>query len=157
LGRADAAEHRQLSLPAARAEREEAERPPEADEDEAANTVVEDVFELSEAEKDKIKFDWLSEPFGRSLGSDKQLTGTIIFYADDEEYNVSAIERFFQEGVRRIEKRNRLKRSRIKAVFGGFRESMDVEYWIVPNGAGQPVASPGERPQKQPDDAEGEV
>lgn len=144
-------------LPAARAEREEAERPADADEDEEANGVVEDVFELSEAEKDKIKFDWLSEPFGRSLASDKQLTGTIIFYADDEEYDISAVKRFIEEGVRRMEKSNSLKRGRIKAVFGGFRESMDVEYWIVPNGAGQPTASPEDRPEKQPDDVEGKV
>lgn len=100
----------------------------------------------SPEEKEEFRFRWVSILFGKLLTKRLDSSGVIIFYADDEYFDVGKMTGFIEEGVKRIEESENAVIGRTKIVFGGFRSSPQVEYWVVPNGSPDPEPKPEERP-----------
>lgn len=115
--------------------------------DEAVEPTAEHTEAMDQAEEDQTedKFYWVSEPFGALLSNREGARGVIIFYADDERFDIAKIRRLVEEGVDRMSKTLWLKGPRISVVFGGYRNSTDVEYWVVPKLGKAPVPTPEER------------
>ena len=101
---------------------------------------------ITPEEKEEFRFRWVSIVFGKVLAKRLDSSGVIIFYADDEYYDVGKLTGFIEEGVRRIEVSANAVIGRTKIVFGGFRSSPQVEYWVVPSGSSDPEPKPEERP-----------
>jgi hypothetical protein len=73
-------------------------------------------------------------------------TGVLIFYADDEYYDIQKVEQFVNEGRDNIAKESKIDPRSIKIIFGGYRNSMEAEFWIVPPKGKMPKPTPEERP-----------
>lgn len=111
--------------------------PPEIEADESDG--------LTEEEELEYKFRWMSDSFGALLAKRTESRGVIIFYGDDQRFDIQKIHALVAEGVDRVAKSASLKGSRIEIVFGGYRASANVEFWIVPKNGKDPVPTPEER------------
>lgn len=120
----------------------EIEPEPEAEE---ISEIEEDESKLTEEEELEYKFSWLSDPFGSLLAKRTESRGVIIFYADDERFDIQKIRSLIDEGVERLHTSAELKGTRIEVVFGGYRSSTGVEFWVVPAEGSDPVPTPEER------------
>ena len=124
---------------------------PEAEE---YSEIEEDESKLTEEEELDHKFSWLSDSFGSLLAKRTESRGVIIFYADDERFDIQKIRGLIDEGVERLHTSANLKGSRIEVVFGGYRSSTDVEFWVVPEEGDDPAPNPEERPVDEPEDVD---
>ena len=118
---------------------------PETEPEEAAEPVDAN-DELTDEEKEEMRFSWLSESFGKLLAKKEQSNGILIFYADDQTYDIAKIELRIKEGLQKLSKDSKLKVDRIKIVFGGYRSAMEVEFFVVPKMGKEPTPTPEERP-----------
>jgi hypothetical protein len=107
--------------------------------------IEQDESKLTEEEELESKFSWLSDSFGSLLAERPASRGVIIFYADDERFDIQKIRGLIEEGVERLHTSAELKGTRIEVVFGGYRSSTDVEYWVIPEDGIDPVPTPEER------------
>lgn len=105
--------------------------------------------ESEDVETEEPKIDELSELywgfsnyFGDALESDQNLRGTVIYYADGEEYDLKKSHELMKEFLENYKKRNNIDLERIRLIYGGYRNKPEIEYWIVPKGAKQPQPKP---------------
>ncbi len=162
------AEESEFVLPSVKAEREaerkkweeeaRLERLAAGEEDveiEPVTEVAEEVQpdEIAEEEPGEEIFS-VSESFGTLLGKREESRGVIIFYADDQHFDIGKIRALMEEGIERFSTSSPKEGGRIELVFGGYRSSTDIEYWIVPQKGEQPVPTPQERPVEEPDEGE---
>jgi hypothetical protein len=110
------------------------------------NTESDEEQPLSKEDIDEQRFSWANEKFGNAISADKTNTGVIILYADDQYYDVNKLMKFIEDGRDRIAKASKLNSNQISVVFGGYRPWIQAEFWVVPDGAGQPLPSPEDRP-----------
>jgi hypothetical protein len=96
-------------------------------------------------EIEEAKFSWINERFGGMIATDKDARGVIIFYADEEYYDVGKLRAYIEEGKRRIADAAKLSPAKIKVVFGGYRSNPQTEFWIVPKKGERPKPTPEER------------
>jgi hypothetical protein len=75
------------------------------------------------------KFSWLSEKFGEVIKNQKNSSGVIIFYADDQLYDIARLQTFIDEGRDRIGK-----------------------FWIMSKNGAFPTPTPEERPIEEDED-----
>ncbi|HLM03229.1 MAG TPA: hypothetical protein VK400_19405 [Pyrinomonadaceae bacterium] len=94
-------------------------------------------------------FEWTSVYFAETLNQDKSARGRVIYYADEAEYDLTKASEVIERGMRDLAEKTNLDLSRVKIVFGGYRESSEVEFWIVPRGAKKPKPTPQERKIKE--------
>lgn len=120
-----------------------------ADEQVADDTETEP--ELSAEEKEEISFSWANERFGSEIFRHKKATGVLIFYADDQYYDINKLRYYVEQGRARIANTSKIDVSRIQVIFGGYRDQPQSEFWIVPANGEIPVAKPDERPVDTPD------
>lgn len=135
-------------LPHKKAEYEEYTKTDEVSEE----TTVDPDYEepkLSAEELDNLKFEWANERFGKFLGKNKKMQGVIVFYADDQEYDINKLTSHFEEGKNRIAKASDIASERIKVVFGGYRSHIQMEFWAVPEKGKSPELTPEERPVEE--------
>ncbi len=85
-----------------------------------------------EDKKGEKKYQWLSEGFGEVLKTQTNSTGLLVFYADSKFFDIKVIQRVIEEGKRRISKENNISESKINILYGGHRDFLNVDYWIIP-------------------------
>lgn len=122
-------------------------------ETEVTEESIEDVPEeeqLTPEEIQNLRFSWVKENFASVIASRKGSHGVIIFYADDLYYDVAKLHRFVEEARDRIVAASKIQPSQIQVVFGGYRDSVEVEYWVVPKGSKTPEPKPEDRPDENP-------
>jgi len=107
--------------------------------------------QLSPREIRELKFDWADLKFGDEIANRKKSHGVMIFYADDKYYDVSKLKRFVEEGRDIIAEASGLRPNQIQVVFGGYRDSEKVEYYVVPKGGKAPEPKPEERKVETPE------
>lgn len=128
-------------------------------EDNTANIEVEEeepevTDERSEEQKEDDRFDWVERGLAKHAATREGGRGVIIFYADDQQYDIGKLMEFIEKGANRLAAKSTLERSRINVRFGGYRETPDVDFWFVPANGKEPIATPGERPVENPDGTE---
>jgi hypothetical protein len=91
------------------------------------------------------KFYWVSDYFVNLLQADKTVQGVLIFYADDEEYDLVKARQSIENDLQEYSKKEKIDLSRVKIVFGGYHGYPKAEFWIVPKNAKEPTPAPQER------------
>lgn len=145
-------------LPAVKAEREARQKSLEeewkSDDSEEVQTVEPQIIEEeTEVEQPKTpeeieaeKFFWANERFGEVIKNQKDASGVMIFYADDSVYDIARLQTFIDEGRRKIAKDASISPAKIQILFGGYRSSVEAEFWIMPKNGEFPASSPETRP-----------
>lgn len=107
-------------------------------------------FKADGEDEEKIykenKFFWLSDSYGKILKDNPKLYGEIIFYADDTRLDTAKIREIIQQGKDKIISETKILPDRIKITFGGYREVIQADFWLVSYKDKQPVSTPEERP-----------
>jgi hypothetical protein len=111
---------------------------------EAKNEVAETETE-AETEPEVEFFEWTSGYFAELLKTDKSVKGRVIFYLDETVYDLAKARAIVERGMRNLAKESETDLSRVKIIFGGYRESPEIEFWAVPRGAKKPKPTPEER------------
>ncbi len=107
--------------------------------------------ELSEEERFDLLFGWADVGIGELLKKQKNDNGLIIFYANDEYFDISKINALIQQARNLITNNAGIKSSRIKVQFGGYRSYPEVEFWVVSAKGKKPVPTPEERVVEEDD------
>lgn len=119
----------------------------------AANAIVDtDNSEkppLTAEELDAIRFSWANKKFASAVAKTKGSYGIMIYYADDQFYDISRLEPFIAAGRDRMVYAARIFPESIQIIFGGYRSQPQVEYWLVPDGSDRPVPKPEDRDVSQ--------
>jgi hypothetical protein len=90
-------------------------------------------------------FEWTSVYFAEALKKDKSAKGRVIFYADETEYDLTKAREIVERGLLDLSKNTEVNLSRVKIVFGGYRENPEIEFWIIPRGTKKPKPTPQQR------------
>ena len=136
---------------------EEAAKSEELNSEVPAETEVEAVEENSEIEKptaeeiEEAKFSWMNKKFADVIKNQKGTKGVIIFYADNEYYDVGKLQSLIEEGKQKIVEAKKVPAEKIEIVYGGYREIVETEFWIVPKEGENPTPTPKERPIEEPE------
>lgn len=93
-----------------------------------------------------FRYGWFDARFLDQLTQRKDSSGVIIFYADDERYDIAKVRRFVFETRDRFAKQANIRPDLITIKFGGYRSVEEAEYWIMPKGGKTPKPTPEERP-----------
>ncbi len=99
-----------------------------------------------------LKFYWVNKKFPVEIAAKKGSNGVMIFYADDQYYDINKLQHFVDEGRDFLSAAGNLPAGRIQVLFGGYGANPYVEYYIVPKGSKPPEPNPEERPVEQPTD-----
>jgi len=110
---------------------------------------------LSEEERLALTFKWTDVGLAKFMSSRKKSTAVLLFYADDERYDIAKLRAHIEQGRDRLAKEADIKADRFRIEFGGYRDAPQVEFWFVPHKGKQPVAKPEER--KPPKEEEQET
>jgi hypothetical protein len=89
---------------------------------------------------------WVSPKFGEVLKNQQSSNGVLIFYADDEYFDIGKVKVEIRKGLQKIANNSKISSDRIKIVFGGYRDDITIEFWVVPNKGKRPIPTPTERP-----------
>jgi len=100
---------------------------------------------LTAEELDAIRYGWTNKRFAPAIAKSKGSQGVMIYYADDQYYDISRLEPFIAAGRDRMAIAANLDPDRIEVIFGGYRGQVQVEYWLVPYGGTLPLAKPEAR------------
>jgi len=106
-------------------------------------------FEIEKPTPEEIeeaKFSWVNEKFADVIKNQKGAKGVIIFYADDAYYDVGRLQNLIEEGKRKIVEAGKISTEKIQVVYGGYRDTVQAEFWIVPKKGESPTPRPEERP-----------
>jgi hypothetical protein len=90
-------------------------------------------------------FGWTSGYFAKALKEDKSARGRVIFYADETTYDLAKAREIVESGMSDLAKKAEVNLSRVKIVFGGYRELPEIEFWIIPRGSKKPKPTPQQR------------
>ena len=111
-----------------------------------------EVKEQTQKEIEADKFYWLNSKFAEVIKNKKDLSGVIIFYADDKIYDIGKLQTLIDDGRRKIAKEAEISPAKIQTFFGGYRYSSEVEFWIMPKNGEFPTPTPQERPIESVED-----
>ena len=106
---------------------------------------VDEVDSRTPEEIESARFYWFSEAFGLQLISKPNHSGMLIFYADDQRYDIARLTAHMDEAVNRFVHENESVVGRVKIVYGGYRDIIEAEFWIVPKNAKEPLLAPSQR------------
>jgi hypothetical protein len=113
-----------------------------------------EIEETSPEETEAAKFRWANAKFGELIKNRTDTRGTIIFYADDAVYDVGKLLNHVEEGKRKIAEAAKIAPDKIQTLFGGYRSSIEVEFFIIPKKGELPTAKPEARPIEEIEDEE---
>ncbi len=105
---------------------------------------------LTSEELDAIRFNWTNKKFAPAIAKTKGSYGVMIYYADDQFYDISRLEPFIAAGRDRMAYAARIFPESIQIIFGGYRGQPQVEYWLVPADGTRPIAKPEDRDSSEP-------
>ncbi|HSI88124.1 MAG TPA: hypothetical protein VK918_03650, partial [Pyrinomonadaceae bacterium] len=94
---------------------------------------------------DEEQFYWFSKEFGGYLSLRSDLKGVIIFYADEQRYDIAKLTNHIDAAVSSFEQDGQRLEGRVDIVFGGYRSWPVAEFFIYPPGAVFPEPTPEER------------
>lgn len=97
------------------------------------------------------RFHWVSDAFGKFLSENSSFSGSIVFYADDERYDIAQMRAFIAEGVLRLQKSVTGRNVKIDIIFGGYHSQKEIEFWAMPPEGDAPTLTPEIR---EPDELE---
>lgn len=100
---------------------------------------------LTAEDLEEMRFDWIERDFAQAVAKRDGASGVMIFYADDQFYDISRLHSFIEQGRDRITGLAGLDVCQIEVIFGGYRGRAQIEYYIVPEGGKVPEARPEER------------
>ncbi len=109
---------------------------------------VEETFEIEKPTPEEIEeatFSWVNEKFGEIIKKQKDSSGVIVFYADDAYYDVGKLQNLIEEGKQKIAESSKIPTDKIQVVYGGYRERVQAEFWIVPKKGESPTPRPEEK------------
>ena len=86
-----------------------------------SETVVGEDGEINPDERDKLNYSWAKKKYGEALKKDETAQGVLVFYADENYYDVARLTSFIEEGRDRIAGNAEIEAGRIQVVFGGYR------------------------------------
>ncbi len=109
------------------------------------------VDERTPKERDEDRFQWANTGIGRLLVLRKNDKGILIFYADDQRYDIGKLRQFVEQGRNLLAEHAPIRAARMRIEFGGYRDEPQVEFWVMPTKGKAPVAKPDERPAEQPE------
>lgn len=118
---------------------------------------LEEEFEIEQRTPEEIeaeKFSWANEKFGEIIKKQKDSSGAIIFYADDAYYDIGRLQIHIEDGKRRIAEAAKIPADKIQVLFGGYRNGIEVEFFIIPKNGEFPTLAPEERPVEEIEDEE---
>jgi hypothetical protein len=107
---------------------------------------------LTAEELDAIRYSWTNKKFAPAVAKTKGSYGIMIYYADDQFYNISRLEPFIAAGRDRMAYAARIFPESIQIIFGGYRGQPQVEYWLVPADGTRPIPKPEDRNAPNPSD-----
>ena len=110
--------------------------------------------EPTQEESNELKFFWTSKTFGEVIKDREKSRGVIFFYADDAYYDTGKLQNLIEQGRVRIAEKAEISPDKIQVIFGGYRGSVETEFYIVPENAELPTASPEERPVEESENSE---
>lgn len=119
-----------------------------------AETPAEEEVKLSDEELQDLKFNWTSDRFGNFLEKNKKIQGVIMFYADDQHFDINKVTNHIEEGKQRIAREAKISPDRIQVIFGGYKSYVEIEFWAVPEKGSFPTPEPDERIIKDKPDPE---
>lgn len=94
---------------------------------------------------------WLSPSFIEQIINKKNSKGIILFYVNDETYDVNKVRNQIEKAVSYTAKEEKIDRNRLKIIYGGYRSDEAIEMWVVPKNGKMPERQPDKRPVKEPD------
>jgi hypothetical protein len=118
-------------------EQSQPETPNEGQSEEPQQTASED-GPAGTARLDTLKYAWATKAFGDAVKSAPTNSGVIVFYADENYYDIERLTGFVQGGRNRIAETSGISGDRIQVVFGGYRALPQVELWVLPQGSPMP-------------------
>jgi hypothetical protein len=92
------------------------------------------------------EFEWIKADFAEIIKNKKQSHGVLIFYADNQYYDVEKLQSEIEKAKQRVVAESGIKAALIQIIFGGYREEITIEFWVVPNKGKRPIPTPTERP-----------
>ena len=110
-----------------------------------ADGIVTEIEETPAEEVELTRFDWISERFGEFLKKNKKMKGVIIFYADDLEYDTGKFWNLIEEGRRKMSEQSNISPEKIQILFGGYREYVQMEFYVMPENGELPIPKAEER------------
>jgi hypothetical protein len=114
-----------------------------------ADEFFEDLDEVDAGEEDP--FYWFSKEFGGYLSLRPGIQGVIIFYADDQRYDIAQLTNHIDSAVSEFEQDGERIAGRVDIVYGGYRSWPEAEFFILPAGAAFPESTPEERELETPE------
>lgn len=122
----------------------------------AVEPIIEAEEKMSAEELESIRFSWVDERFAEAVKNEKNSRGVILFYADDQHYDIAKLQTYLEEGKAKIAASRKLPADKFELVFGGYKHLIQLEMWVVPVGKEMPTATPEERPIEEPEVVETE-
>ncbi len=108
-------------------------------------TTYEDAYNFSKQELEEMKFSWAIDSFGEIIKNQTGSEGTIIFYGDSEYYNIRNVGKHIEQGKKIIAKNTNISPKQINVVYGGYRESLVADFWVIPSNGKSPNPTPEKR------------
>ncbi len=102
---------------------------------------IESEFEL-ETESDSKDF---AKELDEVLSRDKTWRAVLIFYADEDEYDIQKSRQIIESLLQPYVKTFRLDLNRVKIIFGGYRANPEIESWVVNKNGIEPEPMPDEK------------
>lgn len=121
----------------------------EATTEEGYQEMVEMEAQMTPEETEIANASWANTQFGEMLKKQKNSSGVMVFYADNQKFDITALQIFLGAGKRRIAKDAGISPDRIQIIYGGFRNEVEAELWVVPRNGEFPKFTPEERPSKE--------
>lgn len=109
---------------------------------------TEDVVEPDPRTPEEIeneKFEWVSGAFGKFLKENPAHSGSVVFYADDQRYDIAQMQTFISAGVARLQKSVTGRTVKIDIIFGGYHTQKEIEFWAISPGGDAPILTPETR------------
>jgi len=148
IGNFDGGDDERFVLDSVR-EAERAEYTEDLDKDGEVFEIIDElVEEIPEIEEHQLDHDWLSLAFGGFLSLRPEWSGVIFLYADDQRYDIAKLTNRIYSAVNRYEQDGDRIAGRVRVLYGGYRDSLEADFYAVPPGVGDPKPTPAER---QPD------
>ena len=92
---------------------------------------------------------WASQDYARALEMEAKARGLIIFYADRGQADFSRVKDVVERARTRLVGKYGVKAERLTLLFGGYRQSSEVELWLVPANAALPLPTPDPESQEK--------
>jgi len=105
---------------------------------------------LTAEELEAIRFNWTNKKFAPAVAKTKGAYGIMIYYADDQFYDISRLEPFITAARDRMAYAAGIFPESIQIIFGGYRGQPQVEYWLVPTDGTRPIPKPENRDSSEP-------